>query len=68
MEKTEAEEAMEVNTSPVVVREAAVGTMTTVGRMTIIGEVREVVIAVVANINNVEEAEAIAITTNLKVL
>jgi hypothetical protein len=68
MEKTEAEEAMEVNTSPVVVREEAVGTMTTEDRMTTIGEVREVVIEVVANINNVEEEEAIAITTNLKVL
>ena len=68
MEKIEVEEAMEVNFSPVVVREAAAGTMTTVARMTTIGEVREVVIDVAANTNNVEEEEAIAITTNLKVL
>ena len=68
MEKIEVEEAMEVNTSPVEVKEEAVGTMKTVARMTTIGEVREVAIEVVANINNVGEAEAIVITTNLKVL
>jgi hypothetical protein len=62
MEKIEVEEAIKVNTSPVVVKEVAAGTMAT------IGEVREVVIEEVANINNVEEVEAIAMTTNFKVL
>ena len=61
MERKEVEAAMEVNTSLVVVKEAAVGTMTT------FGEVREVAFEVVTKINSVEEVEAIAITTNLKV-
>jgi len=55
-------EAEEVNTSLEGVTEAAVATLTT------IGEVREVAIEVVASINNVVEAEAIAITTNVKVV
>ena len=59
MEKIEVEE---VNTSLAVVTEAAVGTLTT------IGEVREVATEVVASINNVVEAEAIVITTNVKVV
>lgn len=59
MEKIEVEEVI---TSPEGVKEAAVATLTT------IGEVREVAIEVVTSINNVDEAEAIAITTNVKVV
>lgn len=61
MERKEVEAAMEVKTSLFGVKESAVGTMTT------FGEVREVAFEVVTKINSVEEVEAIAITTNLKV-
>ncbi len=62
-DKIEVEVAREANTSPEVAKEAAVGAMTTIGEV-----IREVEIEVVANINNVEEVEAIAITTSVKVL